>query len=179
MPLVPADPKIKNESIKQNNSVIKPFLWSMNTSYELQVTSYYKLRVMSFEFQVTNYELWVTSYELRDTRYEIQGMRYELRVANYKYDFSESADQFVWEFPPPLPPAMWLTSPPPQPILSLGSKGIVVYIKDRLTEMPLYYHVCDSFVRWGRTILILICWELFFKVKNDVFMHSFWRRIRF
>jgi hypothetical protein len=75
-------------------------------SFELLVTSYGFL-VMGYELRVTNYELRGMCYELRVTSYELRDTSYELRVANYEYDLSGSADQFVWEFPPPQPPPQW------------------------------------------------------------------------
>jgi hypothetical protein len=107
------------------------------TSYELRVASY-ELRVASYELRVTSFELRVTSSEFRVTRYELGGTSNELqiRVINYENDLSGSADQYVCEFPSPLPPChvtcLPLSPTPSQP----GQPG------DRWG--------------WGRTILTLI-----------------------
>ncbi len=169
VPLVPADPKVKNESIKQKISVIIPFLWSMNTLYELRVTSF-EFRVSSFEFPVTSYELWVTSYELRVMNYELRVTRYGLRVMSMTfldlltnlYESSHHPYPLPHDLPPPLPN-------PSQP----GQQGdSSVYSGWANTKCPCII-VCETPL-WDGVVQF---WPWF--VENIVFRHIFWRRIRF
>ncbi len=136
-------------------------------SYELWVKSYV-LRVMSYKFWVnstiantstgtsynfciTCYKLWVTSSELQVTSYDLLYTRMTLLhlVTNMRGAIPFSL------------PSSWLTSPLPQPILSLGSgENSGETLRNGLQKMPWHCHMCNTNLGWGRSIPTLGIWEL-------------------
>jgi hypothetical protein len=100
VPLVPADPKVKNESIKQN---ICYHTISMKYEHELQLMSF-ELRVTSFELRVTSFVLRVTSFELRVTSYKLQIMSMTfLDLLTNLYESSHHPYPLPRDLPPTLP----------------------------------------------------------------------------